>query len=73
VYVNELQMPAVDGILSTRMIRFSEQESKDRQNSDAGDPQYSEHRVPIIALSASLYEESRLDYIQNGYVFPLLF
>lgn len=49
-------MPIVDGGLSTRMIRFLEKESK-RDN---------KQRVPIIALSASFDEDSRMDYISNG-------
>ena len=55
-------MPTVDGELSTRMIRFLEKES-------TRVPQNSKQRVPIIAVSASLYEDNRFDYIQSGYVF----
>jgi len=54
-------MPNVDGELSTRMIRFLEKES-------TRVPQNLKQRVPIIAVSASLYEENRFDYIQSGYV-----
>ena len=67
-------MPSVNGALSARMIRFWEKESKHANKSKsprARDPQSSSHRIPIIAVSSSLYEEDRFDYIQNGYVVPL--
>jgi CheY-like chemotaxis protein len=71
-------MPGVDGILATRMIRFLEKEqtqiqhyttasnSHERQNGNI------KQRVAIIAVSASLYEEKRFDYLQSGYILPFL-
>ena len=52
-------MPLVDGVLSTKMIRNYEKEIEDLRRIRP--------RVPIIAVSASLSEENRFDYIQNGY------
>jgi hypothetical protein len=63
-------MPLVDGTLSTRMIRFMEKELNYRSVSPSPDAQGAKHRVPIFAVSASLYEDSRFDYIQSGYVYP---
>lgn len=50
-------MPLVDGDLSTRMIRHYEQEIDSRT---------ARSRVPIIAVSASLTEDKRYDYVQSG-------
>jgi hypothetical protein len=62
-------MPLVDGGLSARMIRLLEKESKHRHTAEARDQQISRQRAPIIAVSASLSEENRFEYIENGYVF----
>jgi hypothetical protein len=66
-------MPSVDGMLSTRIIRFLEKESKHNPKSDSRHSPNSigssQQRVPIIVVSASLHEENRFDYIQNGYVY----
>jgi hypothetical protein len=68
-------MPSVDGMLSTRMIRFLEKESKHSPKSDSrqspNSTGSSQQRVPIIAVPASLHEGNRFDYIQNGYVYFL--
>lgn len=61
------QMPLVDGTLSTRMIRFSEKESRHRGHSTR-DVQSPLNRVAIIAVASSLQEENRFDYMQSGYV-----
>jgi hypothetical protein len=58
----------VDGVLSARMIRLLEKESKHRSPGEARDSQSSKDRIPIIAMSASLYEENRFEYIESGYV-----
>ncbi|CAD6500859.1 BgTH12-06564 [Blumeria graminis f. sp. triticale] len=63
VILMELKMPYVDGVLSTRMIRIAEKEAKHRGTST---PQSGRHRVPIIAMSTQLDENSRFDYIQSG-------
>lgn len=53
-------MPLVDGDLSTRMIRLYEQELDELR--------VARPRVPIIAVSASLTEDKRYNYVQSGYV-----
>lgn len=64
----ERQMPLVDGSLATRMIRFSEMESKHRTQLESRFPPTPGYRVAIIAFSEFLQEDSRFDYIQSGYV-----
>jgi hypothetical protein len=70
-------MPGVDGTLSTRMIRFLEKEQAQAQryntsvsNSVERQNGKTKQRVPIFAVSASLYEDKRFDYLQSGYVSP---
>jgi hypothetical protein len=69
-------MPGVDGNLSTRMIRFLEKEQALAEHySSVSNPNEaqigkSNHRVPIFAVSASLYEDRRFEYLQSGYVSP---
>ena len=58
-------MPLVDGALSTRMIRYHEKDFYEKELRDAGGERL---RVPIIAVSAKLFEDHRYDYIQSGYV-----
>jgi hypothetical protein len=58
-------MPLVDGVLSTKMIRHYEKEVEELRRIRP--------RVPIIAVSASLTENSRFDYVQTGYVIYFLF
>lgn len=53
-------MPLVDGIVCTQMIRKYEKEIEALRNIRP--------RIPIIAVSASLSENKRFDYIQSGYV-----
>ncbi|KAI1006538.1 hypothetical protein K3495_g1682 [Podosphaera aphanis] len=65
VILMELKMPFVDGVLSTRMIRIAEKEAKHRAASEY--TPYSKQRVPIIAISYTLDENSRFDYIQSGF------
>lgn len=55
-------MPLVDGNLATRMIRHFE---KALSESTPSTP--SRARVPIIAVSASLAEEKRFEYVQTGF------
>jgi CheY-like chemotaxis protein len=57
-------MPLVDGMMSTKMIRRFERELEDLQ--------HTRPRVPIIAVSASLSESKRFDYIQSGYGISLI-
>lgn len=60
------QIPGVDGILATRMIRFLEKES---EHLNGRDPHSPKPRVAIIAVSSHLYEK-RFDYVQSGYMPP---
>jgi len=59
VILMDLQMPLVDGSLSAMMIRKHE-----RGFQGSGKIR---RRVPIIAVSASLEEEERFNYIQSGF------
>lgn len=52
-------MPLVDGSSSTKMIRKYETELVEELRR-------TRPRVPIIAVSASLTEEKRYDYVQSG-------
>jgi hypothetical protein len=61
-------MPLVDGMLSMKMIRFWERESKNR-NTRVQSPK---PRVPIIAVVEELREDKRFEYIQSGYVLGFL-
>ena len=56
------QMPLVDGAVSTRMIRHYEQELEELRKVRP--------RVPIVAVSASLVENNRFQYVESGYVLP---
>ncbi|KAJ6049762.1 uncharacterized protein N7446_006911 [Penicillium canescens] len=55
----DLQMPIVDGLSATKMIREHEQAM-----TSSGLP---ETRVPIFAVSASLLEKDREMYVQSGF------
>lgn len=52
-------MQGVDGMLSARMIRMLEKEMKHRDSQNS-------KRVPIIAMSTTLDENDRFDYLQAG-------
>ncbi|CAG8005209.1 unnamed protein product [Penicillium olsonii] len=62
VILMDLQMPIVDGMQATRMIR--DIESKTPQ---AAPDEASQTSVPIFAVSASLLEENRELYIETGF------
>ncbi|KAL2067218.1 hypothetical protein VTL71DRAFT_1642 [Oculimacula yallundae] len=64
VILMDIQMPLVDGMMSTKMIRRLEQELTD--------PKHIHPRVPVVAVSASLSESKRFDYIQSGYASKIL-
>jgi len=49
-----VQMPIVDGLSATKMIREYEQ-------------QYANHRTPVFAVSASLIEKDRQVYLDAGF------
>ncbi|TVY37494.1 Cyanobacterial phytochrome B [Lachnellula subtilissima] len=59
VILMDLQMPLIDGVQCTQMIRALEKES--------GQTLKERPRVPIIAVSATLTEDNRFDYLQNGF------
>jgi len=60
VILMDLQMPLVDGSSSTKMIRKHETELVEELRR-------TRPRVPIIAVSASLTEDRRFDYVQSGF------
>ena len=57
------QMPLVDGVASARLIRSFEKENSPPCTEKA----QSYGRTPIIAVSASLSEQARSDYIECGF------
>lgn len=57
-------MPIVDGLTSTKMIRSHE---KITPNHSLSDKASFNRRVPIIAVSASLIEKERQNYINAGF------
>lgn len=64
VILMDLQMPLVDGHVSTRMIRLLERE----RELSIGETRYvGRNRVPIFAVSASLAEDQRFGYVQDGF------
>ncbi|KAF1829516.1 hypothetical protein BDW02DRAFT_145812 [Decorospora gaudefroyi] len=63
VILMDMQMPIVDGLTSTKMIR-----SFEKLHSDIYSPRAALcGRVPIIAVSASLVERDRQHYIDAGF------
>ncbi|KAJ5759482.1 hypothetical protein N7520_006638 [Penicillium odoratum] len=54
VILMDLQMPIVDGLSATKMIREYEQQSTNR-------------RTPVFAVSASLFEKDRQIYLDAGF------
>ncbi|KAJ4298847.1 hypothetical protein N0V90_004090 [Kalmusia sp. IMI 367209] len=63
VVLMDMQMPIVDGLASTKMIRSFEKTHKDIYSPRAA----LNGRVSIIAVSASLIEKSRQEYIDAGF------
>ncbi|VDB87816.1 Bgt-2062 [Blumeria graminis f. sp. tritici] len=64
VILMDLQMPIVDGLLSTRMIRSFERANPQRSLSKCA---LLNGRVPIFAVSASLHERELQTYIETGF------
>ncbi|CAG7949857.1 unnamed protein product [Penicillium olsonii] len=56
----DLQMPIVDGLGATRLIREYEQQEIANETTPAP-------RIPIFAVSASLFEENRNVYLRTGF------
>ncbi|KAF2870290.1 hypothetical protein BDV95DRAFT_595815 [Massariosphaeria phaeospora] len=63
VILMDMQMPIVDGLASTKMIRSFEKTHSDTLSARAAQC----GRVPIIAVSASLLERNRQEYIDAGF------
>jgi light-regulated signal transduction histidine kinase (bacteriophytochrome) len=63
VVLMDIQMPIVDGIESTRMIRQFERESE----APLSDKANKNGRVPVFAVSASLLEKDAQLYIEAGF------
>ncbi|KAL5437077.1 hypothetical protein PMIN06_004951 [Paraphaeosphaeria minitans] len=63
VVLMDMQMPIVDGLMSTKMIRSFEKSHKDIHSPRAA----LNGRVPIIAVSASLIEQNRGSYMDAGF------
>ena len=64
VVLMDMQMPIVDGLTSTKMIRSFE---KTHSQSILSPRAANNGRVPIFAVSASLLERERHDYINAGF------
>lgn len=63
VILMDLQMPLADGKASTKLIRAHETES----NPPISPQVKSYGRIPIIAVSASLSEQSCAEYVESGF------
>ncbi|RFU76741.1 atpase-like, atp-binding domain [Trichoderma arundinaceum] len=64
VVLMDMQMPIVDGLTSTKLIRATEASSEHRGHSSLASRC---GRIPIFAVSASLVEELRDTYIEAGF------
>lgn len=64
VVLMDMQMPIVDGMTSTKMIRSTEKSHSRAQLSSRA---MVNGRVPIFAVSASLVERNRQEYIAAGF------
>ncbi|CAM1501851.1 Fc.00g038350.m01.CDS01 [Cosmosporella sp. VM-42] len=64
VVLMDMQMPIVDGLTSTKMIRALERSSEHAGHSALA---ASNTRIPIFAVSASLIEREKDTYIQAGF------
>ncbi|KAH8666279.1 putative cyanobacterial phytochrome B [Xylariales sp. PMI_506] len=64
VILMDMQMPIVDGLNSTKMIRAFEKSDKCRSLSMLAEHQ---GRVPIFAVSASLVEREKSTYVEAGF------
>jgi light-regulated signal transduction histidine kinase (bacteriophytochrome)/CheY-like chemotaxis protein len=64
VVLMDMQMPIVDGLTSTKMIRAHEQSPDHKGHSTLA---AANGRVPIFAVSASLLEKDRETYVAAGF------
>ncbi|KAJ5770874.1 CheY-like superfamily [Penicillium nucicola] len=60
----DIQMPIIDGITATKIIRATE---SDNSNSSVSDASNRSNRIPIFAVSASLAEKDEQAYIDAGF------
>ncbi|KAM7207304.1 hypothetical protein V8F20_002366 [Naviculisporaceae sp. PSN 640] len=70
VVLMDMQMPIVDGLTSTKMIRAFEEEQKPDPEKDRPGlltTSHRDHRIPIIAVSASLVEREKDTYVGAGF------
>lgn len=64
VVLMDMQMPIVDGLTSTKMIRATEKSTEHAGHSWLAS---SNHRIPIFAVSASLLEKEKQIYVDAGF------
>ncbi|KAH8839805.1 hypothetical protein MCOR27_005337 [Pyricularia oryzae] len=64
VILMDMQMPIVDGLDSTKMIRAFELEEEKKPE---GESTTSGRTIPIIAVSASLLESKKSTYVEAGF------
>ncbi|RGP61832.1 hypothetical protein FLONG3_10419 [Fusarium longipes] len=64
VVLMDMQMPIVDGLTSTKMIRSMEASADHHGHSTLAD---TNHRIPIFAVSASLVEREKQTYVDAGF------
>ncbi|KAM0252707.1 hypothetical protein ACHAP5_000999 [Fusarium lateritium] len=64
VVLMDMQMPIVDGLTSTKMIRSMEKSGEHHGHSSLAG---TNHRIPIFAVSASLVEREKQKYIDAGF------
>ncbi|CAJ0547746.1 Ff.00g045000.m01.CDS01 [Fusarium sp. VM40] len=64
VVLMDMQMPIVDGLTSTKMIRSIEKSGEHHGHSPLAG---TNHRIPIFAVSASLIEREKQKYIDAGF------
>ncbi|KAM0356190.1 hypothetical protein ACHAPU_000585 [Fusarium lateritium] len=64
VVLMDMQMPIVDGLTSTKMIRSMEASGEHQGHSSLAEIN---HRIPVFAVSASLLEREKQNYIDAGF------
>ncbi|SCO86979.1 related to phytochrome [Fusarium oxysporum] len=64
VVLMDMQMPIVDGLTSTKMIRSMEASVEHQGHSSLANSNY---RIPIFAVSASLVEREKQTYVDAGF------
>ncbi|KAF4452393.1 hypothetical protein F53441_4739 [Fusarium austroafricanum] len=64
VVLMDMQMPIVDGLTSTKMIRSMEASPEHHGHSSLAS---TNHRIPIFAVSASLVEREKQTYVDAGF------